>query len=421
MIYDYYYFRQLTPTEKTLYLALYNGVIKLQKEIQVPGISADSDTIDRVYHAITHDCPHLYYFNQSALNLRISKVETIFLPQYFCSPEQVTLYNARLEAAVNRLVRDLRLEYAPESVKVRRVHDYFCENVVYDREALCTENVNRLVAAHSVTGVFARKRAVCEGIAKAVKLLLNAAGMKCIVVSGRSTNETNIPPEGRGCPHPQSEIGDIPRPTIGDWGHTTPHNQRLGTYHAPQSKIGGKTRRGAKPGEGQNLAREGRADQPEKAADIENGEPHAWNIVKINGTTFHLDVTWDITTSNKERNEIQYDYYNLSDARIRRDHGHFTGVPACRTAAEDYFVQSHLDFYSKRELCAHILQGVDAGRQAFYFRYNGREPIDQIVSDMADFLQQEVFRRRYGSIRVMSSMNRTQGTGRISYEVVSGK
>ncbi|MCD7885510.1 MAG: hypothetical protein LUI87_17700 [Lachnospiraceae bacterium] len=394
MINDNYYFRQLTQTEKTLYLALYNGVVKLQKEISVPGISADSDEVDHVYHAITHDCPHLYYFNQSVLNLKKSRVETIFLPQYFCSRAQVAVYNARLETAVNTLIRDLQLARVPESVKVRRVHDYFCQNVTYDQEALCTDDVNRLVSAHSVIGVFARQRAVCEGIAKAVKLLLNAAGMKCIVVSGSS-----------------------------NMGNSTSMRKNSGA--------------------------------------MEKSDPHAWNIVKINGEAYHLDVTWDMTTSNREKNEIQYDYYNLTDMRIRRDHEGFFGMPACRAGTEDYFSQNHLDFYSKRELCTYIRRGVEAGQQAFYFRYNGREPIDQIVSDMVDFLQQmelpprcasedippagrgcpparagraaqlenaarwggaqEVFCRRYGTIRLISSQNRTQGTGRVAYEIKSGK
>ncbi len=44
-------------------------------------------------------------------------------------------------------------------------------------------------------------------------------------------------------------------------------------------------------------------------------EPHMWNIVKINGKWYHLDVTWDFS------NEIgRYNYFNLNDEIIKKDH-----------------------------------------------------------------------------------------------------
>ena len=46
---------------------------------------------------------------------------------------------------------------------------------------------------------------------------------------------------------------------------------------------------------------------------------HAWNMVKINEETFHVDVTWDI----KEKGDISfcYDYFNLDDKLILANHG----------------------------------------------------------------------------------------------------
>ncbi len=73
-----------------------------------------------------------------------------------------------------------------EALREKRIHDYFCENIVYDEQGTKQETAfGRLVAAHSIIGVFARKRGVCEGIAKATKLLFNAVDMGCIVVPGK--------------------------------------------------------------------------------------------------------------------------------------------------------------------------------------------------------------------------------------------
>ena len=49
---------------------------------------------------------------------------------------------------------------------------------------------------------------------------------------------------------------------------------------------------------------------------------HTWNIVKINGTYYHLDATFDNTLGKHSfgAKEIRYDYFNLDDKNIFRDH-----------------------------------------------------------------------------------------------------
>mgnify|MGYP000887968322 CR=1 FL=1 len=44
----------------------------------------------------------------------------------------------------------------------------------------------RVVLSHNIVGVFAKQKAQCEGIAKAVKVLLNAVDIKCIVATGEA-------------------------------------------------------------------------------------------------------------------------------------------------------------------------------------------------------------------------------------------
>lgn len=44
--------------------------------------------------------------------------------------------------------------------------------------------------------------------------------------------------------------------------------------------------------------------------------PHQWNIVKIDGQWYHLDATWNDTTTE----DIYYGYFNLDDSLISLDH-----------------------------------------------------------------------------------------------------
>jgi hypothetical protein len=189
MIADRYYYSRLSKAEQKIYSALYQGVQKFEQQIYLPGANLDQETIHKIFHAVTEDNPHLYYFNQTCMDIGSNPLGMVLMPQYFCSQSQVETYNGRVQECVNRIVVELDLVNASALEKEKRIHDYMATNIVYDEEALHITKVDRLVAAHSIIGVFARQRAVCEGIAKATKLLLNTVNIPCIVVSGTAALE----------------------------------------------------------------------------------------------------------------------------------------------------------------------------------------------------------------------------------------
>ena len=49
------------------------------------------------------------------------------------------------------------------------------------------------------------------------------------------------------------------------------------------------------------------------------GQSHAWNLVLISGHWYNLDTTWDDPVPN-EPGVVHYDYFNLTDAQLRRTH-----------------------------------------------------------------------------------------------------
>jgi transglutaminase/protease-like cytokinesis protein 3 len=51
-----------------------------------------------------------------------------------------------------------------------------------------------------------------------------------------------------------------------------------------------------------------------------NNNNHIWNLVNINGSWYHLDVTWDDPLTSNYTNVKTYNYFNLTDARIAADH-----------------------------------------------------------------------------------------------------
>lgn len=105
------------------------------KEIFLPGVKLDQQMIHRIFRAITADNPHLYYFNQSCMNLGRTKFGDVLLPQYFCNKDQIDIYNGRVNECVSNIVYQLDLMNASEKEKLKRVHDYMAKNIVYDHEA----------------------------------------------------------------------------------------------------------------------------------------------------------------------------------------------------------------------------------------------------------------------------------------------
>ncbi|MGE5389956.1 MAG: transglutaminase domain-containing protein [Deltaproteobacteria bacterium] len=50
------------------------------------------------------------------------------------------------------------------------------------------------------------------------------------------------------------------------------------------------------------------------------GENHAWNLVEIEGKYYHVDPTWDDPYYSNGQDALAYDYFNLSDDEILKDH-----------------------------------------------------------------------------------------------------
>ncbi|MCL1809693.1 MAG: hypothetical protein FWG42_08055 [Clostridiales bacterium] len=47
---------------------------------------------------------------------------------------------------------------------------------------------------------------------------------------------------------------------------------------------------------------------------------HAWNMVKVDGNWYNIDVTWDDPVTNTGENIIKYDYFLISDDELSKGH-----------------------------------------------------------------------------------------------------
>lgn len=50
------------------------------------------------------------------------------------------------------------------------------------------------------------------------------------------------------------------------------------------------------------------------------GVDHMWNMVKLNGQWYHVDVTWDDPVMSDGSQMLRHKYFLISDSTIRQDH-----------------------------------------------------------------------------------------------------
>lgn len=111
---------------------------------------------------------------------------------------------------------------------------------------------------------------------------------------------------------------------------------------------------------------------------------HAWNIVKIDGKYYHLDATFDNSLGRDEI--IRYDYFNLDDSRIFRDHEPVIWkVPACADGDHFYYKEKKISFTKIEEVKKRALQAAKKGTP-FIFHCRGGYLTKEILKELLDTL-----------------------------------
>ena len=116
---------------------------------------------------------------------------------------------------------------------------------------------------------------------------------------------------------------------------------------------------------------------------------HTWNIVRINGQYYHLDATFDNTLGRNEDDSvsIRYDYFNLDDKNIFRDHEPLIApAPACPDGSHSYYREKKLSFTKTEDVYKRALQAARKGRE-FTFHWRGSYLTREVLADLVDQIQ----------------------------------
>ena len=289
-----YYYNHMTKSQQAAYHSILAGVKKLADEIQIPALAGEE--LYNVFFQMRLDHPEIFWVISFKYRYYKDSPNLIFIPEYLFDKNKIREHQKAMEARMEKLVRPaMKLS---QWEKEKYVHDFICENVRYDKL--------KKPYSHEIIGPLGQGVGVCEGIAKAVKVLLDALGVWCMIA------------------------------------------------------ICG--------------------NNPEKGIKYR----HTWNIVKTEGTYYHLDATFDNSLGADHHNsEIRYDYFNLDDQQIFRDHQPLIApAPSCTDHDHFYYKEKKLSFTKKEDVYKRSLQAAKKGKVLiFHWRggYLTREVLDELL------------------------------------------
>lgn len=121
---------------------------------------------------------------------------------------------------------------------------------------------------------------------------------------------------------------------------------------------------------------------PDSSSDIS----HMWNIVWLDGETYHLDVTWDDPDTDSGASHL---YFNLTDDMISQDHKDFSSSYACTAVEYNYFIHNGLYFseYSSATIEAvsnKLADNILSGKNYIEFEFSTDEAYLSAVSGVTD-------------------------------------
>jgi len=293
-----YYFSRLSDAQKEIYNSILSGLMTFATKIKVSPKPINEITM--IYEFVLLDNPLIFFTKIFKISTDLSSKKRLLCPVYTMDKKKAKEYLLQ----VNRYFSIFDSAKNKSSIeKVYFVHDFCLGNFSYDNSFHDY--------SFSVLGPVLHKTAVCEGIARFVKLSFDYLGVKSLVVTGTAAS-----PEAN-------------------------------------SKY----------------------------------EPHAWNIIKIGKDTFHLDVTFDMTIS---QNRYRYDYLNLCDEDIKKDHCITGNVPLCAVTGKDYFTSNSLIAGSYKKLADIVAAKVKKGEKNIFVKLTNVEDPDTVIDKVMDIAKANI-------------------------------
>lgn len=109
---------------------------------------------------------------------------------------------------------------------------------------------------------------------------------------------------------------------------------------------------------------------------------HTWNLVQLAGKWYHLDTTFDLSL---QKGAPRYDYFNLDDRHIFRDHQPpVYPLPACTDGDGGYYRREKLSLTKAEDVENRVRQALRKKKDAFVFQWRGGGLNQAVLSELVE-------------------------------------
>jgi len=175
-----YYYDSLNKDGQKAYYAMKEGLLALKDSFMVPML--DKKALSDIYFMLRMDCPEIFYTVTFSYRYYDNSSAVELTPVYLFNRDKIREHRQAMEARVKKLAR--QAVNLSEKEKELFIHDFILNNVKYDKL--------KKEYSHEIIGALGNGVAVCEGIAKAVKILCDELGIWCIVVLSDNNPDKGI-------------------------------------------------------------------------------------------------------------------------------------------------------------------------------------------------------------------------------------
>lgn len=177
-----YYYNQLSEEAKEAYIEMYASVKNFDEKC---ALKIDDEALSEVFTAVLYDNPEIFWLKTDYKYFNYGN-KVVFKPNYSYSEDEAIQYSTELNNKVNEILNQASF-CVTDYEKELFFHDYICNNTVYDMDTF--GNVG--ASAHNT---LINGRAVCEGYARAMQILLDKSGIYNYLIIGDGTSNGEIKP-----------------------------------------------------------------------------------------------------------------------------------------------------------------------------------------------------------------------------------
>lgn len=125
---------------------------------------------------------------------------------------------------------------------------------------------------------------------------------------------------------------------------------------------------------------------------VPNGYLHAWNVVKTGGKYCHMDATFDNTLG--KCGVTRYDYYNLCDKQIFRDHRPLVyPAPECTDSGRFYYREKGMSWTKAEDVASRVSQALRKKREGLVFHWRGGYLTREKLLELAELINKAAAER----------------------------